>query len=398
MHSDNRRKLTLATGCGVHALQDGLGATLYVLLPVLAQAFGLSYAQIGLIRGAKSCAMMAFELPSGILAERVGERLLLVFGLVCAGMAFLALRTAGGFETILLVLFVAGVGAGFQHSLSSAIITSSFVDGRRRAALGAYNSAGDIGKLAFTGLFTIAIGLGLVWQTVTSLFGALAIVTAVITFAALHHADVGARPVFTTSGMKKGERVGWGIRDRSGFTALAVIVFVDIAVQAGFLTFLAFLMAEKQVPTSLAVFAVVLTLAGGILGKLGCGYLAELLGIRSSLILVQCLTAVGIVAVVFAPTLIAYCMLPFLGLVLQGSSTITYGTVADLFDGKRHTRGFAAIYSIANAATVSGPVIFGLISDGFGLMTAMLCMAVALIAPLPFGSLLGRSLPDKRAA
>ena len=87
MQSGKRRKLTLATGCGVHALQDGLGATLYVLLPVLAQAFGLSYAQIGLIRGAKNCAMMAFELPSGMLAERVGERLLLVFGLVCAGAA-----------------------------------------------------------------------------------------------------------------------------------------------------------------------------------------------------------------------------------------------------------------------------------------------------------------------
>ena len=317
-----------------------------------------------------------------MLAERAGERLLLAFGLVCAGGAFLALRAAGDFQAILFVLFVAGMGAGFQHSLSSAIITSSFADGGRRAALGAYNSAGDIGKLAFTGLFTIAISTGFVWQTVTSIFGALALVTAVITFTVLQYAGVGARPVATPSGIKLRERVGWGIRDRSGFAALSAIVFVDIAVQAGFLTFLAFLMAEKQVPTSLAVFAVVLTLAGGILGKLGCGYLAEQLGVRSSLILVQCLTAAGIIAILFAPTLIAYFMLPFLGLVLQGSSTITYGTVADLFDEERHSRGFATIYSIANAATVSGPVIFGLISDVFSVMTAMLCMAVVLIAPL----------------
>ncbi|GIS88434.1 MAG: hypothetical protein CM1200mP18_11440 [Gammaproteobacteria bacterium] len=45
----------------------------------------------------------------------------------------------------------------------------------------------------------------------------------------------------------------------------AAIVFVDIAVQDGFLVFVAFLMIEKNVPASLAAFAVVATLAGGVL-------------------------------------------------------------------------------------------------------------------------------------
>ncbi|MDH3412240.1 MAG: hypothetical protein OEM98_07130, partial [Gammaproteobacteria bacterium] len=73
---DKRRGLTLATCCGTHGLQDGLSASIYVLLPVLAQAFGLSYSQVGVIRAANNTAMSLFEIPSGMLSERLGERTL----------------------------------------------------------------------------------------------------------------------------------------------------------------------------------------------------------------------------------------------------------------------------------------------------------------------------------
>lgn len=391
MRSRNKRSLTLGTSCAVHALQDGFGATLYVLLPVLAQAFGLSYAQVGLIRAAKSGAMMVFELPSGILAERWGARALLVFGLACAGAAYLVLPAAASFAVILLILFVSGLGAAFQHSLSSAIITTTFTGAARRTALGAYNASGDVGKLTLAGLFTLAIGLGLAWQPVISLFGTLGLALAFITFFLLRQIGVGAPPAQAAPGTHAPDKPGWGIRDRAGFAALGTLVFVDIAVQAGFLTFLAFLMAEKQVPTSLAVFAVVLTLAGGIFGKFGCGFLANRLGVRGALITVQCLTAAGIAAVLLAPTLIAYFLLPFLGLVLQGSSTITYGSVADMFYEARASRGFAAIYTIASGASVSGPVIFGVIGDRFGLAPALFAMAFAVLASLPLVVLLDRA-------
>ena len=398
MRPRNKRSLTLGTACAVHALQDGFGATLYVLLPVLAETFGLSYAQVGLIRAAKSGAMMAFELPSGILAERFGARALLVFGLACAGGAYLLLPAAASFAVILAILFVSGLGAAFQHSLSSAVITTTFTGPERRTALGGYNASGDVGKLALASLFTLAIGLGFAWQPVISLFGAAGLALALITLLVLRRISVGTRPVKTAPGTETSDKPGWGIRDRTGFAALGTLVFVDIAVQAGFLTFLAFLMAEKQVPTSLAVFAVVLTLAGGIFGKFGCGFLANRLGVRAALITVQCLTAAGILTVLLAPTLIAYFLLPLLGVVLQGSSTITYGSVADMFYEARASRGFAVIYTIASGASVMGPVIFGVIGDRFGLAPALITMAFAVLASLPLVVPLNRARTQARAA
>ena len=389
---DKKRNLTLATCCGAHGLQDGLSAAIYVLLPILAQAFGLSYSQVGLIRAANNSAMTLFEIPSGMLSERIGERTLLVFGLVCAGLGYLSLAAATGFVAIVLSLFVAGFGAAFQHALSSSVISKTFEGAGRRTALGAYNSSGDIGKLAFTGFLSLAIGMGAAWQGVVTGFGLLALLSAVGLFVILRHLDVGSRPAFGAKVAKARGKLDWGIRDRTAFSALASIVFLDIAVQGGFLTFLAFLMIEKQVPPSLAAFAVVLTLGGGIFGKFGCGYLAGRVGVIRSLVAVECLTAVGIVAILLSPALVAFFLLPVLGLVLQGSSSITYATVADLVRGERQSRGFAAIYSIASGAAIVAPIGFGIIGDRFGLAPAMLTMACVVLLPLPLCVLLRPAL------
>ena len=82
-----------------------------------------------------------------------------------------------------------------------------------------------------------------------------------------------------------------------------------------------------------------------------------------------------------------------LGFVLQGSSTITYGTVGDLVDERRHSRGFALIYTVVSGASIVGPISFGLLSDGFGLDAAMLAMAAVVAMPVPLCLLLRRALP-----
>ena len=392
------RRFTLSACCAVHGVQDGLSAALYVILPTLAEVFGLSYAQVGVIRAVKNGAMALFELPSGMLSERLGERALLVFGLFCAGSGFLALAVAPGIVVIAVSLFVAGFGAAFQHALSSSIISNTFQGAGMRTALGAYNSAGDIGKLAFTGFYSLAIGMGIAWRGVVTGFGLTAVLGAAALLFMLRRLQVGGRPPSEAHAETVTRRIGWGIRDRSGFTALSVIVFLDIAVQSGFLTFLAFLMLEKQVPAGLAAFAVVLTLAGGIFGKFGCGLLAARIGVRRSLAIVECLTAAGIVAVLLSPTLVAYFLLPVLGLALQGSSSITYATVSDLVHPDRRSRGFAAIYTIASAASIAGPIAFGFVGDGFGLVPAMLTMAVVVLLPLPLIVLLRPTMVGKHAA
>ena len=391
-----RRKLTLVACCATHGVQDGLTASIYILLPILAQAFGLSFAQVGMVRAAHSGAMGLLELPSGMLSERFGQRRLLAFGLLCAGTGYLTVSMANGFTGLVLGLCIAGCGAAFQHALSSSLVSEGFSGPARRTALGVYNSSGDTGKLLFTGLLTTLLGAAVAWPHVAAGYGSLAVAAGIGLLFVLRAIRVGARdPSLHRPHAPRG--ADWGIRHRYGFATLAVIVLLDLAVQDAFLVFIAFLMVHKQVPVPLAGFAVVLTLAGGIAGKFGCGLLAARLGPVRALVAVELASAAAILAVLTAPAMVAFCLLPLAGVVLQGSSSITYGTVGDLVEERRQSRGFALVYTLSSVASIVGPVTFGLVSDGFGLETAMIAMALVVALPAPLSLLLRGALRQLRS-
>ena len=382
----SHRTRILVSCAGVHGIQDGLTSTIYVLLPVLAQSFGLSYAQIGMIRAVHSGLMWLLEIPAGILSERVGQNRLLVTGLIGAGTGYVSLSFAGGYHAVLLALFIAGCGAAFQHSLCSSLISGAFAGPGQRIALGTYNASGDSGKLVFTGIASLCLGFGLGWQVLVAGYGVLALVAAGVLWLVLR--KVRTQAVNSGAAHSRQPGVGWGIRDRAGFGGLAAIVFFDIAVQDGFLVFVAFLMLEKQVTPSLAALAVVATLAGGVCGKFGCGYLAARMCVIRSLFLVEILTAAGLVAVYLAPAMAAFVLLPLLGVVLQGSSSITYGAVSSYVDEARQSRGFAMIYTTSSGAAVVAPIVFGLLADWVSIGAVIGTMAVVTLVPLPLCVLL----------
>src|SRR5256886_16605478 len=67
---DKRR--TLSVALPVHALHDGYSDVVYIMLPIWQAEFALSYAAVGLLRSTLSGAMAAFQIPAGLLAERIG--------------------------------------------------------------------------------------------------------------------------------------------------------------------------------------------------------------------------------------------------------------------------------------------------------------------------------------
>src|SRR5436305_1437631 len=145
-----RARAVLATASGTHFVHDGFSDILYVLLPIWAQEFRLSLAQVGLIRTAYTAAMASFPIPAGLLAERWGERRLLAAGTALTACGFITIGAwAGGFASLLGLLLIAGLGSGVQHPLSSALVSKAYETGARRAALGTYNFSGDLGQFVY---------------------------------------------------------------------------------------------------------------------------------------------------------------------------------------------------------------------------------------------------------
>src|ERR1700741_5104536 len=178
--AQGRQQRTLASCCTAHVVHDGFSDVTYVLLPLLAQTFGLNLSQVGMIRSAHRVAMAAFQLPAGLVAERFGERNLLAIGTLVAGVAFIALGFAPGYWAILATLFLAGVGSAVQHPLSSTIISHAYPGEGRRVALGTYNFFGDVGKFAFGGIVSLCVLAGLSWQAPVIAFGIAGVAAAVM--------------------------------------------------------------------------------------------------------------------------------------------------------------------------------------------------------------------------
>lgn len=391
------RRFRLGVCCGTHAQHDGMVDMLYPLLPMLAQAFGLTYAEIGLVRAANKAAMAAFQIPAGLLAERYGERVLLAAGTACAGAAYLLLGHAAGFATVAAFLFMAGCGNAVQHPLCSSVISGLYADGSRRSALGTYNFAGDVGKLAFAGGTSLLIGAGFSWEVPVRITGGFGLTVALILLVFLGR-EAGEGLVTHAAQKLRGGTQGWGVRDRSGFFALCGIAVLDNSTRNGFLTFVAFLMIAKGVPEGWAVAAPVVVFAGGMVGKLACGLLADRVGVIRTVVITELATGIGILLTLLLPSYAAFFLLPLIGVALNGTSSVLYGTIGDLVESDRQARAFGLFYTLGSVCGILAPLGYGLLADHTGVPAAIATVGVAIFLTVPLCIVLRPSVAGTRTA
>lgn len=372
----------LATCGGAHFIHDGLSDGLYVLLPLWAEAFGLSLAQIGLLKTIYSGAMASFQLPAGFLSERIGERPLLVAGTLVAGTAYAAIAVVDSTVALAVLLLLSGLASGVQHPLSSALIARAFETGRRRAALGTYNFSGDLGKVAATGAAGLAIAV-VGWQGATAGLGAIAVVASLALFVALRRLGAGGPPARPTAAERSIARRDWGIRNPLGFRAISAIGIIDSGVRYGFLTFVPFLLVEKGARIEAVGLALALIFGGGAVGKLACGLLAERLGVIRTAAATEIATALAIFALPFLPLGAAFALLPFAGVALNGTSSVLYGTVAEFVAPDRQSRAYGLFYTLGIGSGAVAPAAVGVLSDAHGVTVAMFALAGCALATLP---------------
>jgi MFS family permease len=378
-----RASAVLVIIAAAHFVHDGFADVVYVLLPLWAAEFSLTFAQVGLIRTAYSGGMALFQIPAGLIAERTGERGVLVVGTLVTAAGFIVAGVAGGFVSLLVILLVAGLGSGVQHPLASSIVSQAYETGARRTALGTYNFSGDLGKVAVPAAVAfLAAGLAS-WRIPAALYGVVGLVAALVIWAVLARLDVGARPVpraigATTAG------AGWGIRDPRAFQALTLIGMIDNGTRSPFLTFLPFVLIDAKGATLAGVgVAMALLFAGGAVGKLVCGVMAERIGIIRAVVVTEAATTALIIAVLAAPLTLAYALLVPLGIALNGTSSVLYGTVAELVTPERRSRAYGLYYTVTIATSAVAPSLYGLLSDAVGVRATLTVVGLMVLVTIP---------------
>jgi len=372
----------LGTTLGAHVLHDGFADLLYVLLPVWQAEFGLALAEVGMLKTVYSGVMAGLQVPAGLIAERFGERALLAAGTAAAGIGYLLIGWSGGFLGLVLCLALGGMGASVQHPLGSSLTARAAEGPRLRTALSVYNFSGDLGKMALPALTALLVALWQ-WRVATELLGIIGLAAAAAIYLLLRGVVAGGKPPPAIAADAPAADLSAHRAARHGFVAITAIGIVDATTRTGFLTFLPFLLAAKGADVKTIGFALTLIFAGGATGKFLCGVLATRLGILRSVIATECATSIGILALLPLPLEYGLIILPLIGVALNGTSSVLYGTVAELVPGERRARAFGIFYTCTIGAGAIAPSVYGLFSDRVGVPTTLVTVALVVLLVLP---------------
>jgi MFS transporter, FSR family, fosmidomycin resistance protein len=380
-----RAARTLAVTGLNHALHDGFTDLIYVLLPIWQSEFALSYGLLALMRGIYSGAMAGLQIPAGRIAERIDGKILLALGTAMSALAYFLAGLSGGVLTLALTLALCGAGSSTQHPLASAAVSRAY--GRTaRGPLGIYNFAGDLGKAAIPAAVSVLLVI-MTWRHTLQLLACAGLLVAGWIMWAMPPVGKGHASQTTASS----QRAGSG---RGGFSWLLAIGVLDSAVRMGFLTFLPFLLRDKGASLPTSGFALAMVFIGGAAGKFTCGWLGERVGTLRTVLITEGGTAALILAVLILPLAPAMALLPLLGVMLNGTSSVLYGTVPELTAPHRTERAFALFYTGTIGSGATAPVLYGLLGDAMGPAMATIATAVTAMAICPLALGLARHLSD----
>jgi FSR family fosmidomycin resistance protein-like MFS transporter len=382
----------LGVGCGAHALHDGYTDLVYVMLPIWQHEFALGYAALGLMRTVFSGTLAGFQIPMGFLAERFGTGTVLALGTALAGIGYVLAGFSVGVAMLVAALFVGGLGCSTQHPLASSLIAQAFAGPRSLKALGTYNFAGDLGKMTLPALGSLLFVV-LPWRHALMLLGGVGVVAALVIFAAM--------PRFAAEApapAKKESIANGGGRLRTyGFPLLLSVGVLDSATRMAFLTFLPFVLTAKGASLPTIGASLTLVFAGGAAGKLVCAFIGARIGAVPTVWLTEAVTALGIITLLPLPLEAALFLLPVIGVALNGTSSVLYGSVPELVTPEKRQRAFGIFYTGTIGAGAISPALYGLLGDAVGVPNALIVVGSAVLLTLPITLALRPALANAAA-
>ena len=330
----------------------------------------------------------ACKFPPGFASEKLGAALVLGLGTALAGLGYCLAGASSGFAMLLGALFIGGLGASTQHPIASALVARAFAGPRSLKALGTYNFAGDIGKMTLPATLSLML-LAMAWRPALAILGCLGFVLAAVIFV--------VTPRYEREGAAA-SKVEMKIaadqpRRPFAFPLLLMIGIIDSATRMGFLLFLPFVLTQKGASLQTIGLAMTLVFAGGAAGKLACAFIGARIGAIGTVWLTEGLTAVGILALMPLPLPAALVLLPLIGVALNGTSSVLYGSVPSLVAPQWRTRALSIFYTGTIGSGAIAPTLYGVVGDAFGVWKALTLVAVMVLLTLPLAALLRPALP-----
>jgi sugar phosphate permease len=268
MTRSSYRWTVLAAGVVAQASYAVTGLGLPAIAPAIRREFGLTLTQTGVVLAASFLGSVPTLLLWGLVADRIGERLVMAAGLAAASGALIWAGSASTFAILVTALAVAGGVAAGVNSATGRAVMQWFAPDERGLALGIRQMAVPLGGAIG------AIGLPLLEEHVSlrAAFVGLAVASAVGAIVAFTLIRV--EPSEDRSGLARPlhDRRVWLICVGSSFfvtTQLSLLGF-----------FVLFLHDHRGVSTAVAAAALAVTQVLGGISRIALGRLSDRIRMR----------------------------------------------------------------------------------------------------------------------
>jgi sugar phosphate permease len=262
----------LAAGTAAAAAGSALFIGPAVMAPAIRDELGISLAQVGVLLASLWVGTIVTLLAWGLLADRVGERVVLGSGLTACGLLAVAAGRADDFWTLVVLLFLASAAGASVNAASGRAVMQWFAPEERGLALGIRQTAIPLGAgIGAVALPSLEEAGGL--EAAFSFLGALCLAAALIAAIVIREAPVRDAEL-------DGDAIPWTLHDRRLWTlsfASGLYLFGQIPLLSFAVLFLHDVhgMSAARAGAVLAVFQ-----AGAVLTRIGAGRLSDRLADR----------------------------------------------------------------------------------------------------------------------
>lgn len=358
------------------------------LFPYMKADWGLSDKQLGGLVSALSIVLAACALPVSLVADRVSRVKSIVAMATVWSIASISCMFTRNYSTLLAARAVVGVGEAGYGAVGAALIATHFPDRMRSALMGSFMAAASVGSVLGVALGgVIAARWG--WQAAFGVVGipGLLLSLAYIKVRDYHTVDLGTHAQGATRSAVGVFRAAFGALKRSptllwvGFGS-AVQLIVLSAMWAWLPSFLN--RVHGVAPAQAGVHAALVVLCGAV-GSVVWGVVCDMAGKRYPRARVL---SMGVLCLISTAILGAAFALPLLGVQLSNQAqfvlfalggffaTCTAGPSAAIVMNVVHpgfrATGASILGLLQNLFGMAmGPLIGGVLSDAFGLQTAL---------------------------
>lgn len=402
MANTTSTNLTRAGGQGpILMLSLGHGAThwivgtLYILLPLIKDSLGLSYAEAGLFLSAYHVSSFVANFATGLAVDVSGRRVLIMVLALLVGAA--AMLVFGLTSTYLLLCVMIGLmGAANQAWHPGAI---SYLADRYAQRRGYALSIHAMGANAGDALGPMIAGILLTWMTwgeAALLSGLPSVIMAIILILALLPLETPASREGSAMGIREYVS-GYGalLKNRAVMVLALTAAFRTMA-QVGLFAFLPlYIIDVMQKSTVYMGTALMVIQVGGLLASPIAGMWSDRIGRRPIVFGALSLSSVMIVALTFVGNGTAYVAgISLLGFFLFSIRPVVQSWMMDMVPPRFTGSATSLMFGTQAVLGALAPILGGLIADRYGLVNVFYFLAGLML----FANILVVMIPKNAAA